>query len=222
MDDFQAGIKLFQIKNLDKAYSLLKKVLKKFELENHKHLIMEVVYLIATILAQKKDFFTSYQYFSLLEDLSIELDNAKYLEISRFMIGFSAFKNEDYLETLRIFDSIDIQSSKNICKIQYLIVYGNLMKYLEQYEDSLKVYLGALEQLEQSGPLEKIKIQKAHLFYEISLLNYKIDLNRLKSSAMSIVPYTKEIFNQTLKYLNESVDILKDLNEDDFLLNVYQ
>ena len=63
VEDFRAGVQLFQTRNFEDAYILLNKALMKFERENHKQLIMEALYLIASLFAQQRKFTKAEEYF---------------------------------------------------------------------------------------------------------------------------------------------------------------
>ncbi|MFX1384292.1 MAG: tetratricopeptide repeat protein, partial [Promethearchaeota archaeon] len=222
MDDFQAGIKLFQTRNYKEAYNLLKKVLIKFEQENHRNLIMEVVYLIASLLAQQKEFNNSYEFFSRLESLSIELEHQKYLEISRFMKGFCAYKNENFVEALENLKKIEILSSQNINKIQYFMMHGNILQQFKRLEESLISYKNALDLIHNSPQIDKLRKQQAHILYEIGYVHYKIAVQNLRNLGLDKMQDNETNFNESIRYLDESVKILTKLNDYDFLIQVYQ
>jgi len=222
MEDFQAGIKLFQTKNFDQAYSILKKVLLKFEQEQHKHLIMEVLYIIASILTHQKKFSVANEYFRQLEALAIELNHERYMEISNFMMGFNAYKDEDFASARKKFEKINISKSKFIDKLQYYTIYSRILQYYEDYEDALQNLLKALKisiEKEKSGKKMNLQFQ---ILYEIGIMYYKIAAENIKNSGISENKLYKTYLKDALNYFKRSSEILVELNDANKLTYVYQ
>jgi len=222
MEDFQAGIKLFQTKNFDQAYSILKKVLLKFEQEQHKHLIMEVLYIIASILTHQKKFSVANEYFRQLEALAIELNHERYMEIANFMMGFNAYKDEDFASARKKFEKINIPKSKFIKKLQYYTIYSKILQYYEDYEDALQNLLKALKisiEKEKSGKKMNLQFQ---ILYEIGIMYYKIAAENIKNSGISENKLYKTYLKDALNYFKRSSEILVELNDANKLTYVYQ
>ena len=222
MEDFQAGIKLFQTKNFDQAYSILKKVLLKFEQEQHKHLIMEVLYIIASILTHQKKFSVANECFRQLEALAVELNHERYMEIANFMMGFNAYKDEDFASARKKFEKINIPKSKFIKKLQYYTIYSRILQYYEDYEDALQNLLKALKisiEMEKSDKSRSLHFQ---ILYEIGIMYYKIAAENIKNSGISENKMYKTYLKDALNYFKRSSEILVELNDANKLIYVFQ
>ena len=215
MEDFQAGVKLFQTKNFSNAYEILRKVLLKFEQEENKHLMMEVLYIIASIFTQQKKFKGAKGYFKRLQKLATDLQHDKYRETSIFMGGFCAYKNENYAAAKKKFEKIDVSKSKFINKLQYFTIYGRLLANHDKYEEALQSLLKALEISSELEDRDIIKKQKSQILYDLGIINYKIAVNDLKNSGITQKENYYTYLKEAINYFNRAADILialKDFN----------
>ncbi|MFX1338754.1 MAG: tetratricopeptide repeat protein [Promethearchaeota archaeon] len=222
MEDFQAGVKLFQSQNYDQAYSILRKVLLKFEQEQHKHLIMEALYIIASILTQQKKFNKANKYFRQLETQAIELNHERYIELANFMIGFNAYKGEDFATARKRLENINISKSAFINKLQYYTIYSRILQYYENYDDALQNLLKALKSTIDMKKSDKKMNLQFQILYEIGSIYYKIAVENFKNSGI----YKKEDYytflNEALNYLKRSSQILVELNDVNKVIYVFQ
>ncbi|TFG05810.1 MAG: hypothetical protein EU539_08895 [Promethearchaeota archaeon] len=222
LDDFKAGIKLFQTQNYGEALSILQKVLLKFEKEEHKHLVMEVLYMIASILAQKKDFISAQKQFKRLRVLANELNHEKFLEISVFMEAFCAYKNENYTDAKRNFEKIDISKSKHLNKLQYYTIYGRILEHFEKNEDALKYLIKALDISNKFDDDASSRFQQAELLYLIGAINYKIAFNKFKDWGILKREEALTHLDDALTFFKRSVDVLEDTKDEEKLIVMYQ
>ncbi|TFG27745.1 MAG: hypothetical protein EU532_06815 [Promethearchaeota archaeon] len=222
MEDFKAGIKLFQTKNFEQAYSLLTKVLLKFEQENHKHLIMEVLYLIGSLLTQQKKFNEAEQYFDQLEGYAEDLNHEKYLELSIFMKGFFEYKMENYASARRKMEQINISKSKYINKMQYYTIYGKILQYYENDEEALQNLSKALEISNTLIKSDKVKKERSQILYEMGVIQYKIAVNSINNLGLTKVNAISPILKEAINYFLQSAEISIELNEIEKLTSIYQ
>ncbi len=222
MEDFQAGIKLFQTKNYEQAYSILKKVLIKFKQEHHKHLIMEVLYIIASILTQQKKFSLANNYFNQLESLAKELDHERYIEISNFMMGFNAYKDEKFATARKKLQTINISHSKYISKLQYYTIYSRILQYYENYEDAIQYLLKALESnIERDKSNRRMNLQ-FQILYEIGTTYYKMAVDNINNSGISENELYKKFLKEALNYLKRSSEIIVKLDDVNKIIDIFQ
>ncbi|MFX0070495.1 MAG: tetratricopeptide repeat protein [Candidatus Hermodarchaeota archaeon] len=222
VEDFQAGIKLFQTKNYDNALSILKKVLSKFEKENHKHLIMEVLYIIGSILMQKRKFKSAKKKFKKLEVLANELNHEKYKELSLFLEGFCAYKNENFVSARKKFEKISILNSKYVNKLQYYTIYGRVLEHFESNEEALQNLLKALIITDGIKEKENIRNQQAQILYYLGIINYKIALENLNRLGISQKDLLSANLKETINYLNRAINILKNSKNNEKIIVLYQ
>ena len=221
MEDFQAGIKLFQTRNFDGAYEVLKKVLLKFEQENHLNLIMEVLYIIASLFTQQKKFKLAREYFSRLETLSEKVDHDKYLETSIFMQGFCLYKVEYFQEAARIFEKINDVSAKYLNKLQFYSIYGRILAKLEKYEEAtlqVEKALALITGMEKSG--KNLKVQ-SQLLYELGLMTFKIAINSMQNFGIHQKDNYYTHLIKAKEYFESSAVIFNELNDDTALIQAY-
>ena len=222
MEDFQAGIKLFQTKNLEKAYELLRKVLLKFEQEQHKHLIVEVLYVIASIFTQQKKYKTANEYFKRLQNLAEDINHDKYNEISLFMQGFCEYKNENFISAKNKFEKIDVIKSKFINKLQFHTIYGRVLENLEKFEESAKQYQEALKITEKMGKSELEQKQNAQILYELGINQYRLAVEILKKHGFEKQEKFEVVLREAVDNFTNSIQILKNLNDYDVIAQIYQ
>ena len=222
MEDFQAGLKLFQTKNFDQAYLILKKVLIKFEHEQHKHLIMEVIYLIGSLLAQQKKYETAKKYFDQLERLAIELNHDRYLELALFMEGFFEYKKENFASARKKFEEIHILKSKFINKLQYYTIYAKILHYYENYEGALQNLLNALENITLIKEPDKLKHQQIQILYEIGIIDWKIAMQGIQNFGISRINEFKPFLQEAINKFVQCAEILIELNDLEKLISVFQ
>ena len=221
VDDFKAGIKLFQTKNYDQAYEILRNVLIKFEQEDHRHLIMEVLYIIASIFIQERKFKVAKEYFKRLDTLAEELHHDKYHEISLFMQGFSDYKTENFTSAIKSFKQVDILRAKFLNKIQFYTIYGRVLANLEIYEEAIQHLTKALTTSSEMEESDLIKKQKSQLLYELGILNYKIAVENLKSSGIKQKEYNIYL-QEAVDFFKRTVELSIELNDSNALVQIYQ
>lgn len=222
MEDFQAGIKLFQTKNFDEAYKILKKVLQKFEQEDHKHLVMEVLYILASLFTQKKQFLVAREYFSRLEDLARDLEKEKYVEVSMFMEGFCAYKNKNYPKALEKFENINIVNVKHINKLQFHTIYGRILVHFEKFKDALEEFLKALLICTEMQLSLALKKQQSQILYELGVLNFKIMVKILKNQGIAQTEKYQTYLYDAINHFTKCVDLLIELKDYNVLIDVYK
>lgn len=213
LDDFKAGVQLFQTKNFDGAYPLLRKALKKFEKEGHKNLIMEVVYLIGTLYAQKKEFNIAENYFLRLEQLAEELDHQKYTELSAFMSGFCAYKNERYVDAINQFIKIELFKKQFINDFQYHTYYGRALASLRKFEDSKKKLQFALRLIESMDQTPLNMQHQGQLTYELGQLYYREAIDKIKKYGITKPDKFREDLISATRFFEQSGDIWVEVGE---------
>ncbi len=221
INDFKAGVTLFQTRNYDDAYPLLHKALLKFEKEDHKSLLMEVTYLIASIFAQKKQFNVAENHYLRLELLAEELDHQKYKEMSIFMSGFCAYKNERYVEAIQQFSKIELFKKQFINEFQYHTMYGRALEKLQNYEDSIKKLKFALRIIETQEKTLAIKKQQSQIKYELGIVYYKLAIEKTKESGIKKQEDFKDILDEAVDYFEQSCDIWKDIGDNKQIISTY-
>ncbi len=222
MEDFQAGIKLFQTKNFDQAYQILRNVLLKFEQEEHKHLIMEVIYIIASLFTQQKQFAIADGYFRRLKKLAKDLNHEKYLETALFLGGFCEFKNEKYTSAKKKLEKIDITKAKFINKLQYYSIYGRILGHHNKFEEALQELLKALivsTEMEKSAVNNK---QQSQILYELGVINYKIAVKNYKELGLNRAENYQLYLQEAINYFKRSEIILLELKDYGSLIQLYQ
>ena len=220
VEDFRAGVQLFQTRNFDDAYSLLNKALMKFEKENHKNLIMEVLYLIASLFAQQKKFTKAEEYFLRLELLAEDLDHQKYRELSVFMSGFCAYKNLRYIEAIQQFSKIELFKKQFINEFQYHTMYGRALEKLQDYEESIKKLKFALRIIESKQKTAALKNQQAQITYELGLVYYKLAISLTKNLGINKQEQFKKILDEAIEHFNHSGEIWKDIGDNKQMIKV--
>ncbi len=220
VEDFRAGVQLFQTRNFDDAYVLLNKALTKFERENHKNLIMEALYLIASLFAQQKKFTKAERYFLRLELLAEELEHQKYRELSVFMSGFCAYKNLRYIEAIQQFSKIELFKKQFINEFQYHTMYGRALEKLQDYEESIKKLKFALRIIETQQKTAALKSQQAQITYELGLVYYKLAIARSKNLGINKQDQFREILDEAIEYFNQSGKIWKDIGDNKQLISI--
>lgn len=222
MEDFQAGIKLFQTKNFDEAYKILKKVLQKFEQEEHPHLIMEVLYILTSLFTQRKQFSVARGYFLRLEGLAQKMENEKYIETSKFMGGFCAYKNENFPRALEKFESIEIEKVKYLNKLQFYTIYGRILIHFERFEEALEAFLKALLISTEMDTSLILKKQQSQILYELGIVNNKIAVEMLKNQGRKYEQDYKTYLQEAINHFNRCVELLIGLKDFNILIYIYQ
>jgi tetratricopeptide (TPR) repeat protein len=180
LDDFKAGVQLFQSRNFDDAYPLLRKALMKFEKEQNNNLILEALYLIASLFAQKKEFNIAEDYFRRLEALAEKMNHKKYGEISIFMTGFCSYKNERYIDAINQFLKIELFKKQFINEFQYYTFFGRALASLQNHEEAIKKLSFALRIIESQEQTPPTKKHKGQITHELGQLYYKQTLEKIK------------------------------------------
>jgi len=222
IDDFKAGVQLFQTRNFDDAYPLLRKALKKFEKEDHKNLIMEVVYLIATLYAQRKEFNIAENYFLRLEQLAEELNHEKYTEMSVFMSGFCAYKNERYVDAINQFLKIELFKKQFINDFQYHTYYGRALASLHKFDDSKKKLQFALRLIESMEQTPLNKHHKGQLTYELGQLYYREAIDKIKQFGINKQDKFREDLITATRFFEDSGDVWIEVGEVNQAIDVYK
>jgi tetratricopeptide (TPR) repeat protein len=221
VDDFRAGVQLFQTKNYDDAYPLLYKALMKFEQEDHKNLIMEAIYLIASLFAQKKQFSSAEEHYLRLELLAEELQHQKYREMSVFMSGFCAYKNERYVEAIQQFSKIELIKKQFINEFQYHTIYGRALANLQSYDDSIKKLKSALRIIKTMEQSQSVKKQQGQINYELGIVNYKLAIEKTKSFGINKQKEFKNILDDAISYFESSGVIWIEIEDTNQLIKTY-
>jgi tetratricopeptide (TPR) repeat protein len=222
INDFRAGVELFKTHNYDDAYQVLRKALMKFEHDNQKTLIMEVLYLIASLFAQKKDYAIAEKYYLRLEYLAELLEHQKYSEVSKFMSGFCAYKNERHIETIKQFSKLELFKKNYINEFQYYTVYGRALEKLQNYEEAikkLKFSLGIIERMENSVQNKK---QRGQIKYELGLLLFKQEMMSIKKKGIQEQKKDFEFLNEAITFFEESSNIWIEIGDQTKLFNTFR
>lgn len=222
MEDFQAGIKLFQTKNFDEAKKTLKKVLQKFEQEEHPHLIMEVLYILASLFTQRKQYRVARGYFLRLEGLAQKMERKSFIETSMFMGGFCAYKNENFPRALEKLESIEIEKVKYLNKLQFYTIYGKILIHFERFEEALEAFLKAFLVSTEMDPSLILKKQQSQILYELGVVNNKIAVEMLKNQGRKYEQDYKTYLQEAINHFNRSVELLIELKDFNILIYIYQ
>jgi hypothetical protein len=222
MEDFQAGVNLFKSKNFEGAYKILSKVLLKFEKEEHRHLMMEVIYLIASIFIQQRQFKLAKSKFKQLRVLANQLDHEKYYQVSLFMEGFCAYKNENFMSAKKKLEKIDILKAEYINNLQYYVIYANIMEYFEKYEDAIDHLEQALVKSKNMGDSEFNYKQKAQIYYELGINSTKLAINNIQGLGIHSKKKHEFLLKKAINYFKETIKIVKILDDYNKLISLYQ
>ncbi len=221
VEDFQAGVKLFKTKNFDQAYQPLKKALLKFEQENNKHLIMEVLFICGSLFAQQKKFQVAEGYFKQLEELAEELQHQKYSELSTFMQGFCSYKNENYISAQKKFDKLNISKTKFLNKLQYFTIYGRILANLEKFEGSLQNLLRALVISTNMKTSDLVIRQQSQILYDLGVINNRIAVEKLKGLGINKKEDYQTYLQEAINYFERALELLVELNDSDKIIQIY-
>ena len=221
MEDFQAGVKLFQTKNFDQAFETLKKVLFKFEQEENKNLIMEVLYIMGSMFTQQKKFKKAGEYFKRLRKLAEELQHDKYIETSTFMEGFCEYKNENLASARKKFEKLEISKTKFINKLQYFTIFGRILANQEKFEGAKQNLLNALELSGESAKTNIALKQQSQILYDLGVINYKIAINGLKSSGIKKEGEHLIHLKEAIKCFDRAIEMLRQIDDFNTLFLIY-
>jgi tetratricopeptide (TPR) repeat protein len=222
MEDFQAGVKLFQTKNFDQAFETLRKVLIRFEHEENKHLIMEVLFIMGSMFTQQKKFKTAKEYFKRLNVLADELQHDKYFETSSFMEGFCDYKNENIITASNKLEKIDISKSKFINKLQYFSIYGRILANQENFQLAKENFIEALKISTTIKESDLTLRQKLLILHDLGVTNYKIGIEILKNSGIKKEEEYLAYLKEAIDYFNKAIGISKKLDDFNMLSQIYQ
>ena len=210
VEDFKQGVQLYQSKNLKAAYSLIRKSLLKFQLENQPQLILESTYLIANILFQLEKFISAIKYFQELKNLAQNLHHKKYLELSSFMLAYCQFKTKNYKKAFEIFENELVDPIEFVNKLQFFTFRARTSSKLGYRDQAIQFFREAVAICEKDLNNIQIEGQKAQLYNEIGLeLYYKI-LDEIKTSGLSYfndLQQKSQAFSQSIDYFQKAIEI---------------
>ena len=210
VEDFKQGVQLYQSRNLQAAYPLIRKSLLKFQLEHQTKLILEGTYLIANILFQLEKFISSIKYFQELKELSQDLLHKKYLELSTFMLAYCQFKTKNYKKSFEIFENELLDPIEYVNKLQYLTFRARTSSKLGYRDQAIQFFKKAVAICQKDQNNIQIEGQKAQLYNEIGLeLYYKI-LDELKASGLSYftdLEQKSQAFSLSIDYFQKAIEI---------------
>ena len=222
LDDFKAGVQLFQSRNFDDAYPLLRKALMKFEKEQNNNLILEALYLIASLFAQKKEFNIAEDYFRRLEALAEKMNHQKYGEISTFMTGFCSYKNERYVDAINQFLKIELFKKQFINEFQYYTFFGRALASLQNHEEAIKKLSFALRIIESQEQTPTTMQHKGQITRELGQIFYKQTLEKIKQFGIKNRKNYQETLDTAIDFFKQSGEIWLDIGEDTQLINIYK
>jgi tetratricopeptide (TPR) repeat protein len=222
IDDFKAGVKLYQTKNFDEAIPALSKALMKFEHDNQKNLTVEVLYLLGSLFAQKKDFNIAEDYFLQLEIIAEELNHQKYKEISTFMSGFCSYKNDRAIKALTQFSKIELFKKNFINEFQYYTIYGKALENVQNYEEAIKKFSFALRIIEKKDMSILNRQQLAQTKYILGTLYYKQVIPTIRQFGINKQESYKEMLYEAIKLFESSGEIWRELGEKNQLINTFR
>ncbi len=221
VEDFRAGVQLFQTKNYDDALPVLFKALKKFEQENHKALMMETIFIIANSYAQKKQFGAAEPYFLRLDMLAEELNHEKYKELSKFMAGFCAYKCERFVEAIEDFSRLELFKKQFVNEFQYNTMYSRALAKIQNYEDAIKKLRLGLRIVENAEKIPVNMKQQAQIKFELGLMHYQLALAKKKKLGVKKREDLSDILNESIECLTGSIDIWKEIGDTKQQINLY-
>ncbi|MBD3343380.1 MAG: hypothetical protein GF353_30060 [Candidatus Lokiarchaeota archaeon] len=221
MEDFKAGIKLYQSKNFDEALMILLKVLKKFKQEDHRHLILEVLSIIASIHIQKRDFNNAKNYYYELKKISENLHVKKDIEVNTFMLGFCLYKLENFELAYETLTEINPQETQFLNKLQYYTILGRSLSFLGEYEDALISLQKALIESTDMDVTRQNQKQQAQILYDLGVINYKIGGNKYKELPEKNKDVTFRYFKEAINFLSRAAKIFIELNTKEVLVQLY-
>ncbi|MBD3196131.1 MAG: hypothetical protein GF317_13820 [Candidatus Lokiarchaeota archaeon] len=184
VNDFQAALKMYNKKKYDDSLTLLKNVRLKFEEENQKKLLIEVLYIIASIFAQKKDFYEANNLFKQLYELSSDVNSKKFLEISTFMLGFLNYQLENYRNALDNFKKLQKTKINYINKLNFHTLYGNACLKLKLFDRAELIFKEALKLVKEISFNQNFVNQKAQILYGLGQVYYESAFNILKQQGI--------------------------------------
>lgn len=222
MEDFEAGIRLFKGGNYSQAKPILQKVLKKFEIEEHLPLVMEVRYILGTLFIQEGKFRSALEHFQKLNQLSIKLENEKYLEISTFMKAFINYKLIKYAEALSSFKKLEIKQCNHINKLQAFTIKGRTLAQLNYYEKALQYLLKALVISTEQPPNPKIMHQQARLLYDLGVIHYRMGINIINSKGLGHNEEYLTYFQEAIRHFKRASEAIEKTNNLSLRVNTFK
>jgi len=219
--DFKKGMELFSNKKYDQSYFFLKKAHLKFKNDNDLKMLLDSSFFIGSALSQLNKLNIAQEYFKLLEDLSIKLQNSKYYEMSIYMSGFCAFKTEHYDLALTQFKKLESKNIQHINKFQFYFLYGRVLRLLNQNEKSIAFLSKAKDVSFQTEDDQNLSEKRAKLYLELGHTNYNIAIDLVKSGKFDknkIGSYLKNAIN----YYEESIQIWKEDDNYFALIDAYR
>lgn len=214
MEDFQAGITLFTQNNLEEAYQILKKVLLKFEKEQHLNLIAEVLYLLANIHVKQKRYEEAKGYYSQLNDLYEKIKDKKYQEISLFMEGFCSYKVLDFLSANLTFKKLYDINPKKVNLTQFYTIFGKSLASTNKLNEAFDMLNHALKSSYDLKLQDKKKKQQAQIFYEMgTLLLRKYEEQIYKEGYIRLREFQNYLID-SLNFFKKSYHIVEEIGDE--------
>lgn len=222
IDDFKAGVQLFQTKNYKEAYPLIKKAQLKFERESHSNLMMEGDYLLGSLFLQQKQYATAQSYFMELQLLAEQGQHQKYQEISTFMLGFCAYKEEYYSDAIKEFKKLEIAKKQFVNELQYFAMYGRTLAQMQELEEAIKKLKRALLLSEKLPQSKASRLQHGQVTYDLGIVHYKNAMIQSKKSVKEHMETIHSLLKNAVEYLYEANIIWSDLNEYNRLITTHR
>ncbi|MHA1148071.1 MAG: tetratricopeptide repeat protein [Promethearchaeota archaeon] len=206
--DFKKGLELFQKKELDKSYFLLKKSNLKFQQLNQPKLILESDYIIASILAQRRKYATALEFYKRLELNAKQLDQLKYYEHARFMQSFCYYNEEKYENALQLFSELLKIDLKFIPLFQFYTLYGRTLNKLRNHDQALIYLEKALELSYIERDSREMEEKRAYVFIELGNINSLLAYQRIHAGKIDKNTYDSLLANSIAAF-KEAASIWK-------------
>ncbi len=220
MEDFQAGITLYKQNNDEEAYSIFKKVLLKFEKEQHLNLMAEVLYLMGNLLVKKKNYAKAKHYFNQLNGIYERIQDKKYYEASLFMEAFAAYKLEDFISANRLFNNLKKINPKKINLIQFYTVFGKSLVHSNKFNEAFDMFNNALEKLLELQRNGKQKKQLSQVYYEMGNVLFRLHAAKINELGYIRMGEYQNYLTDALNFYINSEKILEELEDYSTLIHV--
>ncbi len=225
LQDFKQGIKYFQEKKWKAAYPLLRKALFRFQMEHQSALIIEILYLLPTVLVQLQKFAAALPYFEELEVTAKKVDHVQYYQSALFMQGYCHYKLKQFQNALQAFEKIDIQTMTQINKLQYYTFKGRTYGFLNQVTPALENLNNALTQFLSSSKSTSQDRQHAQLLYDLGMEYHKSVVNQLQISGYSnfkVLLQSSFHFQNAVDKFSAAIAVWEKLGDFNSAINTYQ
>ncbi|MFX1299078.1 MAG: tetratricopeptide repeat protein [Promethearchaeota archaeon] len=221
LSDFKNGIELFSKNKNKEAYYFLKKAYLKFYDENQTKLILESTFFLSSLLSQLNKFNVAHIYIENLENLSDQLKHQKYYETALFLSGFINYKIENYEDALKKFKKLESINPQHINKFNFYLLYGRVLRVLEQNVDAAAYLQKALEQSSTLEDSKELREKKAQILLELGHIKYISYINSMISGILN-QSLSKSAILKSIEYYESAIEFYYEIENYSGLISIYR